>query len=359
MIALPVQERKWHRQSGPHQGQEGGIAGRAIHLSLPLSLDSRSLMPDELHVVLGAHGSAGSALVRELRRRGVLVRAVSRRAGESDTSDNLVEWVEADVALPRDRTTVYAGAQVVYLAAQPLYTRWTEDFPPLVEGVLAGVASVGARLVHVDNAYLYGRVNGDLTEDLPARPASEKGQVRAAVAERLLSAHAKGELQVTIGRASDFFGPNVGGSTVGDALFADVIDGKTPRWIGDLDVPHTLSYIDDVARALVTLGTSPAASGEVWHLPAAPAVTGREFLTLACTVAGRPVSVGVHGRAAMTVAGWFSALVSEVRKELYQFEHPWILDAGKFQRAFGPFEPTAMDEALRRTIAWYREAWDS
>ncbi len=311
----------------------------------------------DLHVVLGAHGSAGSALVRELQQRGACVRAVSRREVDPDDADEGVEWVRGDAASPEDRPRVYANAGVVYFAAQPLYTRWAQDFPPLIEGVLAGVASVGARLVHVDNAYMYGRVDGDLTEDLPYRPTSKKGNVRAQVANRLMEAHAKGEAVVAIGRGSDFFGPNVGGSTAGDTLFADVIDGKTPRWIGALDVPHSLSYIDDVARSLVTLGTSDRAFGEVWHLPAAPAVSGREFLTMACTAAGRPVQVGVHGRLAMTIAGWFSALVSEVKEELYQFERPWVLDAAKYQRAFGPFEPTPLGDAIGRTVAWYREAW--
>jgi nucleoside-diphosphate-sugar epimerase len=311
----------------------------------------------DLHVVLGAHGSAGSALVRELRQRGASVRAVSRRGVDPVGTDAAVEWVEGDASAATDRPRIFANAGVVYLAAQPLYTRWTQDFPPLVEGVLAGVMSVGARLVHVDNAYMYGPAAGELTEDLPSRPASRKGKIRAQIADRLMSAHTDGQVEVAIGRSSDFFGPNVGGSTTGDSLFADVLDGKTPQWIGGLDVPHSLSYIDDVARALVTLGVSDRAFGEVWHLPTAPALTGREFLTMACLAAGRPVRVGVHGRMAMTVAGWFSALISEVKQELYQFERPWVLNAAKFQRAFGPFAPTPMADAIQRTVTWYREAW--
>lgn len=311
----------------------------------------------DLHVVLGAHGNAGSALVRELRQRGAKVRAVSRREVEPDEATDGIEWISANATSPDDRSRIYANARTVYLAAQPLYTRWRQDFPPLLEEVVAGVASVGARLVHVDNAYAYGRAEGELTEQLPYQPVSAKGRVRAQMAERLMAAHASGSIVATIGRASDFFGPNVGGSTVGDSLFADLLDRKTPHWIGDLDVPHSLSYIDDVARALVTLGTSDRAWGEVWHLPAAPPLTGREFLTLACTVAKRPVAVATHGRLAMTVAGWFSALVSEVKEELYQFERPWVLNSAKYQRVFGPFEPTPMEDALRHTVRWYRDAW--
>ncbi len=311
----------------------------------------------DLHVVLGAQGNAGQALVRALAARGEHVRAVSRREAEEPLEG--VEWVVGDITDPADRERLFVGSKVVYLAAQPLYTRWSEDFLPLVDHVLAGTAVSGARLVHVDNAYMYGQVTGELTEALPNRPVSAKGRIRAQVAERLLQAHASGTARVAIGRASDFFGPRVGGSVVGDALFSDVLGGGTPRWLGSLDVPHTLSYVEDVARALITLGTDDRALGEVWHLPAAPAVTGREFLRLACLAANRPITAGVHGRLAMTVAGWFSAIVREVSRELYQWERPWVLNADKFQGTFGPFIPTAMELAVEQTVAWYRGAWAS
>lgn len=310
------------------------------------------------HVVLGALGGAGHALVRELKRRGETVRAVARRAPDDGLAVEGVEWVRGDITAAADAARVYDGATVVYLAAQPLYTRWAEDFPPLVDWVIAQAARVGARLVHVDNAYAYGRVTGPLSETLPARPVSAKDQVRARIADRLLSAHAKGEVPVTIGRASDYFGPNVGGSVVGDVLFADVIGGRTPHWIGPLDVPHSVSFIDDVARGLATLGLSDRSWGEVWHVPAGDPVTGRQFLTLACQAANRPVRVATHGPVAMAVASWFSAIVREVRRELYQYERPWVLNADKFQAAFGPFDVTPLPEAIRRTVLWYRDAWD-
>ncbi|MFN8582963.1 MAG: NAD-dependent epimerase/dehydratase family protein [Gemmatimonadaceae bacterium] len=308
----------------------------------------------DLHVVLGAHGNAGRAIVRELSRQGLPVRAVSRRP-EPDIPAG-VDWVVADLTDTAQATRVYRDARVVYLAAQPLYTRWAEDFPPLIDAVCSGAA--GANLVFVDNAYAYGRVDGPLTEALPARPASPNGAVRARMAERLLEHHAKGTLRVAIGRASDFFGPDVGGSVVGDAFFADVLEGKAPRWLGNLDAPHTLSYIEDVARALVTLGRSEAAWGQTWHLPAANPVTGREFCRLACLAAGRPVAAAVHGRLAMTVAGWFSAIVRAVSQELYQWERPWVLDASRFMETFGPFTPTPTDLAVGQTVAWYRDAWN-
>lgn len=54
------------------------------------------------------------------------------------------------------------------------------------------------------------------------------------------------------------------------------------------------------------------------------------------------------------LAGRFNPLVRELNETLYQFERPFISDASKFERAFGPFVPTPHREAVRRTVDWFR-----
>jgi nucleoside-diphosphate-sugar epimerase len=78
--------------------------------------------------------------------------------------------------------------------------------------------------------------------------------------------------------------------------------GKRARWLGSLDQPHTLNYLEDMARALVTLGERDEADGEVWHLPAAEPLTGRQFLTLLFEAAGHPPKVGVASRPVIRIA---------------------------------------------------------
>ena len=56
--------------------------------------------------------------------------------------------------------------------------------------------------------------------------------------------------------------------------------GRTVRWVGRLDQPHTLSYLEDVASGPATLGADDRADGQAWHLPAAEPLTGRQFLEL-------------------------------------------------------------------------------
>jgi nucleoside-diphosphate-sugar epimerase len=133
--------------------------------------------------------------------------------------------------------------------------------------------------------------------------------------------------------------------------------GKRARWLGSLDQSHTLNYLEDLARALVTLGQRDEADGQVWHLPAAEPLTGRQFLTLVFEAAGHPPKIGVAPRPMIRIAGLFNPLVRELNETLYQFERPFVSDASKFQRAFGPFEPTPHPEGVNRTVEWFRRRY--
>jgi nucleoside-diphosphate-sugar epimerase len=308
-----------------------------------------------LHVVLGAAGGTGSAVVDELVVRGLLVRAVTR-TGATNVPEG-VEQVAADVATPEGARRACAGAAVVYHCAQPAYTKWVELFPPLTRAVLDGTAHAGAKLVFADNLYVYGPPEGPMTEETPQRAQGKKGRTRIAMAAAILRAHAEGRLRCTIGRSSDYYGPGGTTSTVGDNLMKPVLRGKRARWLGSLDQPHTLNYLEDMARALVTLGEREEADGQVWHLPAAEPLTGRQFLTLAYEAAGLAPKMGVASRPMIRLVGVFNPLVRELNETLYQFERPFVSDTSKFQGAFGAFEPTPHPEAVRRTVEWFRHRY--
>jgi nucleoside-diphosphate-sugar epimerase len=308
-----------------------------------------------LHVVLGASGGTGSAVVDELVVRGLPVRAVTR-TGATDVPDG-VERVAADIAMPEGARRACAGAAVVYHCAQPPYTEWVELFPPLTRAVLDGTAEAGAKLVFADNLYVYGPPEGPMTEETPQRAQGKKGRIRIEMAAAILRAHSDGRLRCTIGRSSDYYGPRGTTSTVGDNLMKPVLRGKRARWLGSLDQAHTLNYLEDMARALVTLGEREEADGEVWHLPAAEPLTGRQFLTLVYEAAGLVPKVGVAPRPMIRLVGVFNPLVRELNETLYQFERPFVSDASKFHAAFGPFEPTAHADAVRRTVDWFRHRY--
>jgi len=306
------------------------------------------------HVVVGAGGGTGSAVVGELAARGLPTRAVTR-SGRGDVPAG-VEQLAADVGTADGARRACEGAAVVYHCAQPPYTQWAELFPPLTRAVIDGAAEAGAKLVFADNLYVYGPPDGPMTEETPQRAQGVKGRTRIEMADAVLRAHADGRVRSTIGRASDYYGPHGTTSTAGATIMTPALQGKRARWLGSLDQPHTLNYLEDMARALVTLGERQDADGQVWHLPAAEPLTGRQFLTLVFEAAGQPAKMAVASRPLIKVGGLFNPLIRELNETLYQFEGPFVSDASKFTAAFGPFDPTPHPEAVRRTVAWFRSA---
>ncbi|MGK5551990.1 NAD-dependent epimerase/dehydratase family protein [Actinomadura kijaniata] len=302
----------------------------------------------ELHVVLGATGAIGSAVVAELTARGHRVRAVSRGPATGPGG------FRADVTTTEGAVAACAGAAVVYQCAQPRYERWAAEFPCLVRPVLTGVEAAGAKLVMADNLYVYGPVDGPMTEDLPHAATGPRGRVRAEVDRMILDAHRSGRLRATLGRASDYYGPGGVTTVVGPNVFAAALAGKTVRWVGDLDQPRTLAYLPDVAAGLVTLGENAAADGRAWHLPAAEPVTGRRFLDLVrAEVGGRPRVAGL-GRGAQRLIGLFNPTVRGLGETWYQRDRPFVSDDTAFREAFGPVRVTPHAEGVAATLDWYR-----
>lgn len=76
--------------------------------------------------------------------------------------------------------------------------------------------------------------------------------LRAWLADMLLAAHNKGQVQAVIGRGGELYGPLVE-SVLGQNVFGAAVSGKRALWFGNLDLPLTPLFIDDFARGLITL----------------------------------------------------------------------------------------------------------
>ena len=304
------------------------------------------------HVVFGT-GQVGSHVVRQLVDAGHDVVAVSR---SGSLRIDGATTVAGDATDPTFTVDVCDGADVVYFCLDaPDYDRWPEQFPPLQRGVLAGAraAGPGTRLVVLENLYGYGPVNGaPLTEDLPLAATSAKARTRIAMTDELLAAHAAGEVQVAIGRASDYFGPGCSHSALGELVFDQVAKGKTAQVMGLIDTRHSYSYTPDVARALVGLATAGTdVTGQVWHLPVADAWTTRRIIAYVSGLAGRKARSFAAGTWTLRALGLVDPAMKEYLHTLYQFTHDWVVDDTRFRERFG-WGATPMEEALDATYRW-------
>jgi nucleoside-diphosphate-sugar epimerase len=309
------------------------------------------MFENELHVVFGT-GPVGLAIMDELVSKGKRVRMVNR-SGRADVAEG-VEVVGADAADTTFTREASAGASVVYFALNPSYDKWPELFPGLQAGVLEGAASAGAKLIAVENLYMYGSTGGrPLTEDLPYAANTRKGKVRARMSRELMKANASGKVRVAIGRASDFFGPRVLASAAGEQVFGRAVAGKSAQVAGDPDQPHTYTYAPDIGRGLVILGEREEALGRAWHLPSPETVTTRRFVETIFEEVGKPARVQAAPKILLRAMGLFNPPLRETFEMLYEFEEPFVVVHSEFERAFG-IRATPLREAIKETVLWYR-----
>ena len=282
---------------------------------------------------------------RHSRRGGTPVRAVSR-SGPAEVPDG-VETVAGDAADAAFAMKAAAGAAVVYQCLNPPYTRWPEMFPPLQAAVLEGAASAGAKYVAMDNLYAYGPTDGaPLTEDLPYAATGSKGSTRAKMTSDVLQAHRSGKVRVTIGQASDYFGPRGVLTAMGERVFYPALAGKKAQVMGNPDQPHSYTYIPDIAEGLVTLADHDEADGAAWHLPNAPAVTTRQFVDKIYAAAGNQPQVQAMPRVMVNVVGLFNGQVREaqgdalrVRRTLRRGFQPVRIDVRCSRHTARRFDP--------------------
>jgi nucleoside-diphosphate-sugar epimerase len=146
-----------------------------------------------------------------------------------------------------------------------------------------------AKLVFFDNVYMYGKVNGPMTEDTPFRPASRKGEVRAQIATMLLDEMRAGNITALIARAPDFYGPNIRTGLPNTLIFDKFAKGQRAMWLLNDSTRHSFTFTPDAAGSLMQLATSETAWNQTWHVPTASnPLTGREFIEATAQTMGAP-----------------------------------------------------------------------
>jgi nucleoside-diphosphate-sugar epimerase len=165
----------------------------------------------------------------------------------------------------------------------------------------------------------------------------------------LEAAHRSGEVQVVAARSSDFFGPGVKNSAVGERFFGPLGAGKPVQVVGDPERLHTYTYVPDFGEAMVRLSETPDAWGKAWHVPNAPTTSTREFAERAANIASTKARLRRVNRWQLRLVGVVVPAVREIVELLYEFEDDWVVDHARYAALVGD-HATSRDEALRTTI---------
>ncbi|MFF3668267.1 NAD-dependent epimerase/dehydratase family protein [Microtetraspora malaysiensis] len=304
------------------------------------------------HVVVGA-GQVGGRVAEALAEAGHEVVVVTRSGSGPDRAG--ITRVAARAQDTARMCRAAEGADALYNCANPKCHQWAQDWPPIADSLLRTAEATGAVLVTLSNLYGYGPVDGPMTEDTPLAATGTKGRVRAAMWKQALAAHQAGRVRITEVRGSDYFGPGASDqSFLGGRFVGPLLAGRRAMVLSDPDIPHSWTYLPDVAAALVKVATDERAWGRAWHIPTSPARGMRAMAERLCDLAGAPAPrLSRLPGWALTAAGVVSPLLNEMRETRYQFDRPFVVDSSAFTATFG-VTATPMDEALEETIASWR-----
>lgn len=302
---------------------------------------------DQLHVVTGA-GPVGWTVAEQLAAQGHSVRILTRSA--SGPEHPLIERRRVDIETG-DLGLEFTGATAIYHCAHAAYENkvWREKLPAMQQRVLDSAA--GTVVVFPESLYSYGKVNGAITENSAREATFRKLGIRT---ELIAARDAHSTPTVSIA-ASDFYGPRVLNAHMGDRVVPSILANKTIRVLANADIPHSFTYVPDLAAAMITA----AANTELWktflHAPTVPAVTQRKMIELFSSAAGvNAPKVGTIPAWLIRSLGIIPGPMKELGDTLYQFEYPYRLDSAQSEAALG-LRPTSLEDGAAATIAWWRE----
>lgn len=245
---------------------------------------------------------------------------------------------------------VCQNADCVFHCAMPPYTQWAGNFDNMTQGIIRGLENTGVKLIYGDNLYAYGETNSKpIAENSPCHAKSKKGKIRAKAANDLLNC----SIDVAIVRGSDFFGPYVNNAMLGVDFFQNVLNGKTINLLGNIDLPHSYTYIKDFANSMINLSNYDEGFNQIWHVPNAPTITTRQWVKLVEEQIKQPIKIRTAGNLLVSILGLFNPMLKEVKEMMYQWQQPYIVEHQKYSTKFG-LNFTPHKEAIHETIKWYK-----
>lgn len=226
----------------------------------------------------------------------------------------------------------------------------------MVLNVIEACVSAGAKLVFLDNTYMYGPppLSVPFDENHSQKPFSRKGTVRKHAAARIISEIDSGRLQAVIGRAADFYGPSTASSILYQKFLERMLQGKNPITFIKPTTKRTYSYTPDIAKALVLLALEPACYGQVWHLPAGEPITISEIMSIFNQVLEKKFKLNYYPPILRKFLAAFMESVKELDEMHYWFDYDYVISWEKFRRQFPEFQVTPYAEGISEMVKSFR-----
>ncbi|MBK7685298.1 MAG: oxidoreductase [Rhodocyclaceae bacterium] len=228
----------------------------------------------------------------------------------------------------------------------PLYTEWEELARDLADHALKAAKSSGALLMLPGNVYNYGRqIPSELDVDTPQVGDHAKARIRIEIEQQMRDAADDGVSSLVV-RAGDFFGGKVGGSWF-DLVIAKSLKDEKLVYPGAPDVPHSWSYLPDLAQTFVHLAErrSQFVGAHTVHFDG-HTLTGEQLHTEVEAVLGRPLKRATMPWGLVRLAAWFSPMLAATLDMRYLWQRAHRLNDNSLRQHLNSVPHTSLAQAL-------------
>ena len=309
---------------------------------------------DELHTVLGANGAMGKALADELKKRKLHYKLVS-----SNSSQDKQTIEKADLTNKEETLQAIKESRYVYLCVGLPYSTkiWTEQWPIIMQNVIAACAVHNSKLIFFDNVYSYSQpLSIPFDEKMSQKPTTKKGELRKYIADVMLNAVAEKRIDGLIARSADFYGPNAKNSILYISILKKMLQGKKPQSLSNGNIAHTYAYLADNAKAILELSLRNDCYGEIWHLPVSNLTTLDQVVKIFNQVLKKEYKLQVMPKFMINILSRFIPMIKEVKEMQYQFDNEYKMSHQKFMTQFPDFEITPIEKGLTEMANYFKNA---
>ena len=302
-------------------------------------------------VVLGLNGHIGHAVAVAFRDAGWDVAGMARSDRHRTPG---IRYVQGDSDSVEDMRRAIGDARIVVNALNMRYDQWFEGrMEAQMARVLEAMGRTGKTMLFPGNIYNFSASDRVMTPDLPQRPQTVRGALRVRVEQQFEAAAARGDVQVLIVRAGDFYGPASSGDWFDQVVFTDIKKGVV-KTMGKPGVPHAWAYLPDLGRAFEALASvrKSLKAFDRFHF-AGHFVTGEEMGAAVAEAAPGPVKVSAFPMWLLQVAGLVDPVVREVSKMRYIWQNPMELRDERLEEILGEGFNTPFEQAVAAAAAPY------
>lgn len=299
-------------------------------------------------IVIGINGHVGHHIAKAFVAAGWDVTGFGRSNRHPIAGVRFVKGDAEDVAAMR---AAIGDIDVVVNALNLPYHQWDKGRKEAqTERVIAAMGTSGKTLLFPGNIYNYAATDRVVTPDLPQHPQTPRGEIRVRVEQLYREAAARGDMQVLILRAGDFFGPESTGDWFDLVMLSEAKKGKL-QLMGTRGIAHAWAYLPDLGRAFEKLAWHREELGafENFHF-AGTYVTPEQLGDAIVAAAPVRLKVSMFPRWTINAIGLVNPLMRELGKMAYLWEHPMELRDARLDAILGPDFNTPFAEAVATTV---------